>query len=244
MRHYKNNIPGSRKKSDKRILDHLVKNERELVKILREKLEEEGVFPPHPLFKQVKGVVKPFSSKFYPEWERWYKELYPDSTLGPPPAQPDIDILIVDTQLQLLAIEVKHMIPVVRTFFKPSYYEGIGQALALLELGFSYVSLWQCFDNAPAPPIVRYRKLVQELISELKLPINYKALWVIGVKEEGGGQKVKFLDVTHVEDFQKASEADFRNLPYGGSINPLREKQEVKRKENIVRNLLNIPYIK
>jgi len=229
---------------DKKILDHFVKDEPELVKILCKKLEEEGVFFSRPKFNQVKGPVKPSSSKFYPEWERWYKKLYPHPTLGPPPAQPDIDILITDNQLQLLAIEVKHMIPVVRTFFERSYYEGIGQALALLELGFSYVSLWQCFDNAPAPRIVIYRKLIQEVISELKLPINYKALRIVGVKEEGGGQKVKFLDVTHVENFQRASEADFRNLPYNGPTNPLREKQEVKRKENIIRNLLNIPYIK
>jgi len=245
---YRNNALRSRKKeSDKKFLDHFVRDEIQLIKILCKKLQQEGVFSPHPKFKQVvKGEVRLAASfKFYPEWEKWYKKCYPPSTLGPPPVQPPIDILIVDTQFQLLAVEVKHMIPRVKTFFNRSYYEGIEQALALLELGFSYVSLWQCFDNAPASAIISYRKVIQELISELNLPINYKALRIVGVKkEEIGHEKINFLDVTYIEDFQKAPQADFRYLSYGGSRNPLQEKNKVKRKENILRNLLKIPYIK
>ena len=82
------------------------------------------------------------SHKFYDHWIEWWGA----SSL---PAQPQIDLLIVD-RLTLLAVELKYFRMVKgkgRGRVNYPFYEGIEEALALLRFGFACVSLWQCFDR-------------------------------------------------------------------------------------------------
>ncbi len=194
-------------------------------------------------FKRVHDHINPSSREYYSYWREWHRPLL--GPPAPPPAQPDIDILIVDIKLQLLGIEVKYMKPKLtedmkrlkRAFFQRSFYEGIGEALALLRFGFTCVSLWHCFSIDAGASIIRsYREATRNLIDSLKLPINYKALKII--KRDG---EPSLLDVTHISDLTKALHPNFRSLPYG-ALNPLQKDNEVKNNENFLRNALRIPF--
>jgi excisionase family DNA binding protein len=208
----------------------IVNNEKELTELLYQKLQESNSF------KEIKAHINLASRKFYSHWKKWYKSSYFEPSV-PPPAQPEIDLLLVDSRFQLFGVEIKHMIPKGETF-NQSFYAGVGEAIALLRFGFKCVSLWHCFEiSATEPAIWGYRDATQKLIYSLSLPINYNALKLIERE-----QKVDFLDITNTIDFSKAPMPSFGSLPYGLS-NPLCDKDdEVERNEDFLRNILNIPH--
>ena len=71
----------------------MLKNELQLAGLIRAKLT--------PNFKRVHINVNPASSRFYPHWEQWFGQPIPC-------AQPQIDLLLVDSRLWLLAVELKY----------------------------------------------------------------------------------------------------------------------------------------
>lgn len=85
--------------------------------------------------------VQTYSKKFKKFWKT--KNL---STLDIPPSQPEIDMIIVDNQNIWRAIELK-AIKKSNNSISPSYYTGIGQALAYHSYGMDEVALWHCFDG-------------------------------------------------------------------------------------------------
>jgi hypothetical protein len=63
-----------------------------------------------------------------------------------PPSQPEIDMVLVDDTDILRAVEIK-VIKETKRGVRPSYYLGLGQALAYLSFGFPQVALWLCYDG-------------------------------------------------------------------------------------------------
>lgn len=63
-----------------------------------------------------------------------------------PPSQPEIDLIIIDSQNVWRAIELK-VIKKTKRGISPPYYVGLGQTLAYLSYGMDEVALWQCFDG-------------------------------------------------------------------------------------------------
>lgn len=140
------------------------KNEPELVRFWKTKLEERylKVFP----------RINLSSSKFEKYWIEYWG-------LSIPPSQPDIDLLIVDKQKKLHAIELKYIRKSDKRRLSQSFYRGIDESLALLRFGFESVSLWHCFDNE-VPRLLRgqYHTTTSELIESLKLPIDFQGLFL------------------------------------------------------------------
>jgi len=110
----------------------LIKSELNLARVLKQELA--------PSFKEVFVNVNLASNKFYPHWKKWHGEPLPS-------AQPQIDLLLVDNTLCLLAAELKWFRKTKKGQINHPFYAGIGEALALLRFGFKVVSLWQFFNE-------------------------------------------------------------------------------------------------
>jgi len=162
-----------------------------------------------------------------------------------PLAQPEIDFIVQDTNDKLLGIQVKYL--KFETDYihpnrpKPTYYEGIGQALATLNFGFDRVSLWHCFDfeggRGALADIHRYADATHELISILNLPINYFAFWI-----------PKREDIFYISSSWYENKSDFKLLPglpsLYGKKNPLQSIPQVKKMNEFLRKTLDIPLLK
>jgi hypothetical protein len=193
----------------------MLKNELQLAGLIREKLT--------PDFKKVYSNVNPASSKFYPHWEEWFGQPVPC-------AQPQIDLLLVDSRLWLLAVELKYFRKTKGKISHP-FYAGIGEALALLRFGFMVVSLWHFFDDQLAlEETEKLRRSCSQLIQSLELPIEYS-----GVKIEKGDAQIQFRQL-YADD----SEAEGLPSPYGRS-NPFRSNIDSQRIQDFLRNALKIP---
>jgi hypothetical protein len=79
--------------------------------------------------------------KFKQFWQRQNLD-----TKDIPPPQPEIDMILIDDFDIVRAVEIK-WIKVTKKGIRPSYYEGLDQALAYLSFGFHQVALWCCFDG-------------------------------------------------------------------------------------------------
>jgi len=175
-------------------------------------------------FKDVYVNVNLASHRFYPYWQKWFGELMPI-------AQPQIDMLLVDGRHQLLAVELKYIRLDKKGQVNYPFYEGIGEALALLRFGFECVSLWHCFDQEISFDFVgRYKDSTSLLIGILNLPIGYSALHI--VKSNEHTQFKEFLT--------DMSESERLSSPRGKS-NPLHSKGDAKKMEDFLRNALKIP---
>jgi hypothetical protein len=175
-------------------------------------------------FNDVHVNVNPASHKFYPYWKKWFGEFTPI-------AQPQIDLLLVDRGYQLLAVELKYIRLDKKGQVNYPFYEGIGEALALLRFGFTRVSLWHCFDQEISLDMVRkYKDSTSSLINTLNLPINYSALRVMKSNEQ----------MQFKEFLTDMSESERLSLPYGKS-NPLHLKGDAKKIEDFLRTALKIP---
>ncbi|MHA1645661.1 MAG: hypothetical protein ACTSV0_11585 [Candidatus Freyarchaeota archaeon] len=180
-------------------------------------------------FREVFVDINLASNRFYPDWEKWWGP-------NPPPAQPDIDLLLVDHRHNLWAIEIKYIKLEKGGKTNYSYYAGLDQALALLRFGFSGVSLWHCFDaEIPLDKIKSYVKSLNSLLLSDKIfshrpPIEYESLLVDKVE---GQIKLK----TFNPDFSMGE-----RIPSGyGYQNPLRETYEAKKIDDFLRRVLKIP---
>jgi len=180
-------------------------------------------------FREVFVDINLASNRFYPDWEKWW-DTYP------PPAQPDIDLLMVDHRYNLWAIEIKYIKIEKDGKTNYPYYAGLDQALALLKFGFSGVSLWHCFDaEIPLAKIKSYVKSLNSLLWSDKIfghlpPIKYESLLVDKVE---GHIKLKTFNT----DFSMSE-----RIPLGyGYQNPVCETDEAKKINDFLRRVLRIP---
>lgn len=196
--------------------------------MIRDELHLAGILKARlaPNFREVFDNVNLASNAFYPYWEKWYGE--PVFS-----AQPQIDLLLVDINLQLFGVELKYFRKTSRGQINLPFYAGIGEALALLRFGFKTVSLWHFFDT----PLDRedYKRLFSNcfsLIYYLDLPINYV------------GSRV----------FEDARQLEFRSLSPNGMVetetlpslygraNPYDSQPNAQRVQDMLRSVLRIPF--
>ena len=192
----------------------MIRDELQLANILREKLA--------PSFKEIHTNINLASNRFYPDWEKWHGQPVPS-------AQPQIDILLVDRSLWLLAAELKYFRETPKGQIYPSFYAGIGEALALLRFGFKVVSLWHFFDEELEREDVRrlYRSC-DHLVSGLKLPVNYQPFTVYEVG----------ADV----EFRALYDSERKELPSAyGTPNPFYSDIDAMRVQDFLRSVLRIP---
>lgn len=101
-------------------------------------------------FDRVYVSKRPFQvPRLRKQWHETYGRPLSVSTSLIPPLQPEIDMILCKGDT-MIAVELK--------YFKRrggglnhSFYEGIGQALALLRWGFDHVALWQLFEETITP---------------------------------------------------------------------------------------------
>jgi len=176
-----------------------------------------------PNFKEVYANVNLASHKFYDDWEKWWDK-------NVPPAQPQIDLLFVSSDLRLLAVELKYY-RLKKGSVNLPYYSGVGEALALLKFGVTCVSLWHFFDSEiPESLMNRYIRACWGLTAGLALRIGYEAFRVYGRQESG----FKEISVTSF------SEVSPTFSPHS-TINPLFEDSDRKRAQDFIRKALGIP---
>jgi hypothetical protein len=200
-----------------------MRSEKQLAGIIAEELRScygyDRVFP----------NVTPTASKFRDYHLQWFGQ-------EPLLAQPDVDILIVHGG-DLAGIELKYF-KLQTGQFKRSYYEGIGQALALLRYGLDYVQLWHCFDQEVEPTqVIRFVENTRDLINKLTLPIGYASLRLL---KEGHDVSAKEMHVIAGQIYDYDKPPEIRRIQ-GDTKNPLREQPEAKRIREFIQHVLRIP---
>ncbi len=189
----------------------------QLSAILRDKLSAD--------FKEVYVNINLASNKFYPLWEKWHGE-------SAPSAQPQIDLLMVDRSLWLLAAELKYFRKTLKGQINLPFYAGIDEALALLRFGFQVVSLWHFFDEEiKREDMKRYFRSCELLLDTLNLPINYQAFRV-----SESANEIEFWR------FYYGNESQTKGLPTAyGRANPLRSIIDAQNIQDFLRNVFRIP---
>jgi hypothetical protein len=195
----------------------LIKNELQLAAILREKLT--------PNFREIHTNINLASNRFYPDWEKWHGQPVPS-------AQPQIDLLLVDGSLWLLAAELKYFRKTSRGQVNHPFYAGIGEALALLRFGFMIVSLWHFFDEElERGQIRRLYRSCELLVDNLNLPINYQAFRVTKAGAELEFWRLYYEDTVQLKELPTA---------YGKS-NPFNSNVDAQKIQDFLRTTLRIP---
>jgi hypothetical protein len=196
----------------------LIKNELDLARILSEELA--------PSFKEIYINVNLASNRFYPYWRKWHGQPVPC-------AQPQIDLLLVDNRLSLLAAEIKYFrkTPKKGQVNLP-FYAGIDEALALLRFGFKIVSLWHFFDQEiQLENIKRLCRNCELLMNNLHLPINYQAF-----KVTESDDKIEFWRLYYAGTVQP------KELPNAyGISNPFESDIDAQKIQDLLRNVFRIP---
>ena len=207
----------------------LFKDEHDLTRYLGKKLEEK--------YQKVYVNINLASHRFYDHWIEWWGSSFP-------PAQPQIDLLIVD-RLTLLGIEIKYFrMKKGRGKIKALYpfYTGIEEALALLRFGFSCVSLWQCFDRElPLDLISRYNLTTSNFISALGLPINYTGFYLDKYQDE---IRAYVLGIAGKPYWYENKETGKQIIPFPslyGRSNPFKDATNPKKMLEFLRMVLRIP---
>lgn len=119
--------------------------------ILAEELKRKFQQSPNPKYDKIFVSKRPFQAKSLKEkwFEIYGKPLNVGSKLVPP-LQPEIDMIFCKGT-SIMAIELKYFRRKGKGL-NHSFYEGIGQALALLRWGFDHVALWQLFEYPSINP--------------------------------------------------------------------------------------------
>ena len=151
-----------------------------------------------------------------------------------PSAQPQIDLIIVDTDLHLLGIELKYFRKTLTGQINYPFYAGIGEALALLRFGFWTVSLWHFFDERLEGE--DYRRLSSNcelLVNRLQLPVNYQAFRMVE-----DAVKLKFMRL-----YSQGAIVEMDDTPSAyGKANPLESGLNAQKIQDILRAVLKIPH--
>ena len=174
-----------------------------------------------PRYKEVYANVNLASHRFYQDWEKWWGT-------NPPIAQPQIDLILVSSDLRLHAVELKYYRPTKTAPANWPYYSGIDEALALLKFGVFSSSLWHFFDfDVPEDTMKSYFRDCWEMITALGLRVWYKAFRVHTPQDIKEMARMSYTEQT----------PDF--TPY--SSNPLVNNTHAMRAADFIRKALHIP---
>ena len=174
------------------------------------------------------------SRRFKRFWEGWEKSLAT-------PSQPEIDLLVITHSRDLFAIEVKYYKLNKRGGINYPYYSGIGEAMALLQLGMDYVGLWQFFDEEISQKDrIRYYFAAKGLTRKLNNPFVFKHIYYL-VKSN----TIQYISFPFTEPRKGSSfnEVDIYKLfdPTGWDRNTLLHDDRVEKTRNFIKNMLKIP---
>lgn len=161
-------------------------------------------------------------------------------------AQPDVDLVVADLG-DLIGIELKYLRLTRqkdKLIFQSPYYEGIGQALALLCYGFDYVQLWHCFDqDIDVTKVARSMESTRSLLHKLELPLGYAALRVMREGKEvipreihGSFGDPPLLEYEQAPDPRRYIRSELRN--------PICREVGAKRMREFIEHVLRIPKTK
>lgn len=122
---------------------------KQIEKILTRELKKKFDETSPRKFDKIHIFAKPFRN---PHLKKLWNHLY-----GPriqlhkiaPPLQPEIDMILCKND-KMIAVELKYFEPRGESLSR-SFYEGIGQTLALLRWGFDNVALWQLYETSTSP---------------------------------------------------------------------------------------------
>lgn len=198
-----------------------MKDETDLASVLKSNLKEQ--------FKEVCSNINLASYNFYKHWKKWFGPIMP-------PAQPQIDLLLVDSRFQILAVELKYFRIIKKARVNYPFYDGIEEALALLRFGFLCVSLWHCFDvEVPISVVSRYTREATNLINALNLPIEYR-----GILIDKSDDNVVFKRFSAVAGAIYVAQEPELPSCYG-KLNPLKSTEDSKKMLDFLRSILRIP---
>lgn len=178
--------------------------------------------------------------RFYSQGRRLFTEDPSEDVF--PLAQPEIDLVVRDMNDKLFGIEVKYLKFEINAIFPPrtdkSYYEGMGQALALLMFGFDCVSLWHCFDDSEGGDpgsIERYSEATRNLVTINNLPINY---FVLRITRRRNVPEAVYLPLPRSQN-KPWHELPSALPPLHGKENPFRSMPEVEKMRRFFEASLN-----
>src|SRR3990172_9684353 len=131
---------------------------------------------------------KVYLNKHVPTHTQKFKQFWRAKNLNLrdiPPAQPEMDIIMVDKLNIWHAIELK-AIKKTREGISPSYYLGLGQTLAYLSFGFNEVAIWQCFDGTTLTDdeIQRYDSALSRIRNPLSPLVGKTCFRILTDKEK------------------------------------------------------------
>ena len=195
------------------------KKEERLYDPLKERLEQSG----YTVYTNIN--LASYDYKKY--WTKWHIEDIP--TL-----QPQIDLLLVKKEdFSIRAIEVKYFEMKGKRIDK-SYYDGIGEALALMNFGFESVALWHCFHkDVPPKQMQKYALRTLNLRETLSLRFDYGCLRFV---EENGNFTFKTLTPPTFHYL-------YDDIPPILSVftNPFKYQADAQRIMDFIRHVLRIP---
>jgi len=148
--------------------------ERTLTRELKKKFDE--AVPQK--FDRIYIFSQPFRN---PRLRKLWNDLYGPRTQFhevAPPLQPEIDMILCKND-KMIAAEIKYFEPSGKSLSR-SFYEGIGQTLALLKWGFDHAALWQMYETSTSPEALWYYG-------------GYTWQFLVGPPEQGGlGLPIEF----------------------------------------------------
>ena len=183
----------------------IFRNEDEVIKALAE------------IWKDLNPRVKVnlASYKIDKEFEKWFKTTF---TQLP---QPEIDIITCQDAGRILhAHEVKYF-RMTESGVNYPFYEGLGEALALLRFGFDGVTLLHVFDeNIPIEQMNDFAKNMWNLLNQLQMSIFYEYYLARSDKK---------FDPQYAYTFKAPK------------LNPYLYNEESRKTISVIRGLLRIP---
>ena len=118
-------------------------------------------------FKKVLLRKKPRSGTFW-------NEVHEDASIQHKPIiQPDLDLILLDHEGSIKAVELK-VFSSKKDNFATSFYAGLGQGLAALQYGFDNVAVWQFFpEECDIGKRDEYGHNAWRLVRDLQLPVDF-----------------------------------------------------------------------
>lgn len=162
------------------------------------------------------------------------------------PGQPDMDVVFWKTKTPkeaeptIFAAEVKYFRPTKQDIYPKVFYAGLDESEILLTYGFDYVFLWHFFDpEVKEEKITQYRELMQNLITDAKIPIGYGTWTVSEEKEVPKNAKVLDMAMTAID-----KTLNLLTFPYSSlsppARNPLLSRWDVQKRRTVIRKALRI----
>lgn len=154
------------------------------------------------------------------------------------PGQPDIDVVFwkpktpEEAEPMIHAAEVKYFRPTKQGIYPKVFYAGLDESEILLTYGLDHVFLWHFFDpEVKEEKITQYRELMQNLITDAKIPIGY-GTWTVSEEQEVSKNTMVAIKTLKLMNFPY--------LIWPPARNPLLSRWDVQKRRTVIRKALRI----